>query len=393
VHVLFEVIRKEFLQMRRDPKMMRMLLISPIIQIMAFGYAVNTDVKDIPLLLVDLDRTSESRDLAERFLAAGYFRLAGVEDRVDAVDGWLIRGRAQVALVVAAGYGREVARGGTPDVQLIADGTDSSSALVGLGYASEIISTRSRELAAARLQALVAAQAAAAARAAPAAPAASATHPPGRIVADERVWYNPDLLSRWYYLPAILAMILMTMTMMLSAMGIVREKEIGTMETLLVTPVRPWQLLAGKLLPYALVGFIELLPATLLVVGWFHVPLRGSFPLLVGLSMLFVLNTLGIGLLISALVRTQQQSMMFTAFVFMMPQIYLSGLIFPVENMPRVLQWVSRAIPLHWYAIILRGIFLKGLGAGDLWREAGMLALIGGTLFTLAATLFRKRLD
>src|SRR5262249_40937853 len=161
-----------------------------------------------------------------------------------------------------------------------------------------------------------------------------------------------------------------------------------TMETLLVTPIRPWQLLIGKLLPYGIVGFVELVPATLLVVGLFRVPLQGSFVLLLACSMLFVLNTLGIGLLISTLVRTQQQAMMLTWFVFMVPQIYLSGLIFPVENMPRALQWVSLAIPLHWYAIILRGIFLKGLGAVELWREAGMLLAIGATILVLAAVMF-----
>jgi ABC-2 type transport system permease protein len=383
VQAIIEVIRKEFLQMRRDPRMMRMLLVSPIIQILAFGFAVNTDVKDIPLVLVDRDHTAESRDLVDRFTAGGYFRLAGVEDRLDAVDDWLVRGRAQVALVIGANFGREVARGGTPEVEVISDGTDSNSALVGLGYAMEIISARSRDLAESRLRATLRDMAG----------GAAAIRNPGRILLADRVWYNADLRSRWYYLPAILAMILMTMTMMLSAMGIVREKELGTMETLLVTPIRPWQLLVGKLLPYGLVGFAELLPATLLVVGLFRVPLEGNIFILLGYSMLFILNTLGIGLLISTLVRTQQQAMMLTSFVFMVPQIYLSGLLFPVENMPRVLQWVSYAIPLHWYAIILRGIFLKGLGAIDLWHDAGMLLAIGTTILVLAAVLFRKKLD
>lgn len=208
-----------------------------------------------------------------------------------------------------------------------------------------------------------------------------------------RVWYNPDLLSRLYFVPAVLVMILMTMTMILSAMGVVREKEIGTMEQISVTPIRPWQLLVGKLLPFALIGLLQVFPVTAIAVWGFGVPLRGSFLLLLALTLLFLLNTLGIGLLVSTLVGTQQQAMMLTAFAVMVPMIYLSGLIFPIENMPEAIQYVTYGIPVRYYADIIRGIFLKGSGLAELWREAVILAAMGAGFQLLAVLRFRKRLD
>jgi ABC-2 type transport system permease protein len=216
---------------------------------------------------------------------------------------------------------------------------------------------------------------------------------PGRIELVSRVWYNPDLLSRWFYVPAVLAMILMIMTMLLSAMAVVREKEIGTMEQLIVTPIRSWQLLVGKLFPFALIGVVQVFLITAVAVWGFAVPLRGSFLLLLGLTMLFVLNTLGLGLLVSTVVRTQQQAMMTAAFVFMMPMVYLSGLIFPIENMPRGIQLFTYLIPLRYYANIIRGIFLRGSGLEVLWPEAVTLAVTGVSILAVASLRFRKRID
>ena len=208
-----------------------------------------------------------------------------------------------------------------------------------------------------------------------------------------RVFYNPDLKSRWFYVPAVLAMILMIMTMLLSAMGVVREKEIGTMEQLIVTPIRPWQLLVGKLLPFALIGLFQMCVATAVTVFGFGVPLRGSFVLLLGLTTLFVLSTLGLGLLVSTLVQNQQQAMMGAVFAAMVPMIYLSGLIFPIENMPRAIQLVTYLIPLRYYAEIIRGVFLRGSGIDVLWPEALVLLGMGVTILTVASLRFRKRLD
>jgi len=367
--VLWRVIVKEFLQLRQDKRMIPIIFVAPVIQLVVFGFAVNTDVTDVPMLLVDQDRSSASRDLVSRFVYSGYFEVVGTEATADRIEPWLLTGDAQMALVIGEGFGKALARGQVPRVQVIADGSDAAVTTVALGYAGGIVNGRAAELMADRLQKLL--------------PGRSR---PGRIGLAPRVWYNPDLLSRWFYVPAVLAMILF-------AMGVVREKEIGTMEQIMVTPIRPWQLLVGKLFPFAAIGLIQVHLVTAVAVWGFRVPLRGSWGLLLLLTMLFVLNTLGLGLLVSTLVRTQQQAMMIAAFAVMMPMILLSGLIFPIENMPPAVQLVTYAIPLRYYADIIRSIFLRGSGLGVLWPEAVTLALMGLGILTLASLRFRKRLD
>jgi ABC-2 type transport system permease protein len=386
--VLGHIIRKEFLQMRRDRKLIPAMILGPLVQLLVLGFAANTDVTDVPLVLVDQDRSSASRELLDRFTGSGYFHLAGAEDTVDAVDPWLIEGRAQVALVIARGYGEDLVSGRTPRVQVIADGTDSNSAVVGLGYASRIVAEAGAEAQASRLQH----EAALAAAAAAPAPAALRARP-GTIDLVPRVWYNPDLKSRWFYVPSILAMTLMLVTMILPSMAVVREKEIGTLEQLSVTPVRPWQIIVGKLLPFGIVGNVTLVLVTLIVVFLFRVPLRGSFLLLLLLSELFLLSTLGLGLFASTLVRTQQQAMMTATFLLMVPMIYLSGLIFPIENMPPVIQAATYAIPLRYYCHIIRGVFLKGSGIAALWPDALALLGFGSGVLVLASMRFHKGLD
>jgi ABC-2 type transport system permease protein len=376
MHVLWRVIVKEFLQLRQDKKLLPALFVGPLVQLLALGYAANLDVTDIPMVVVDQDRSHASRELVERFTGSGYFRLVGAEDTVDAVEPWLVRNRAQVALVVAPGFGDDAAGGRTPRLQLIADGTDSNSAVVGLGYASRIVGEMGAALQQARLK-----------RAPNPTPAA------GGIDLRSRVFYNPDLKSRWFYVPAVVAMVLMLVTMIVPSMAVVREKEIGTLEQIIVTPLQPWQLILGKLAPFVVIGLLDIVLVTAVARVLFGVPLRGSFLVLVFLTLLFLLSTLGFGLLVSTLVRTQQQAMMFSAFVLMVPMIYLSGLIFPIENMPALFQHVSMVIPVRYYAIILRGVFLKGSGLVLLWPEALALLAIGSTVLVLAAVRFRKRLD
>jgi ABC-2 type transport system permease protein len=376
MYVLFRIIVKELLQLRQDRRMLPVLFVAPILQIVVFGFAVNTDVTNVPLVLVDRDRTAASRELVRRFTGSGYFELVGAEEEIGGIDPWLESGRAQLALVIGEEYGKRLEAGGSPGVQVIADGSDSTSSTLALGYATAIVRGLEVRLLARRL-----------------AGAGSAGLVPGRIELVPRVWYNPDLLSRWFYVPAVLAMILMIMTMLLSAMAVVREKEIGTMEQLIVTPIRSWQLLVGKLFPFALIGIVQVFLVTGVAVFGFGVPLRGSFWLLLGLTMLFLLNTLGLGLLVSTVVRTQQQAMMTAAFVFMVPMVYLSGLIFPIENMPRTIQLLTYAIPLRYYANVIRGIFLRGSGLDVLWPEAVTLAAMGIAILTLASLRFRKRVD
>jgi ABC-2 type transport system permease protein len=375
VRALWRVIVKEFLQLRRDRKMIPVIFVAPVVQIVVFGFAVNTDVTNVPTVLVDQDRSTASRDLVTRFVESGYFEVVGTGERADDVDRWLVRSEAQLGLVIGQGFGSALASGRPAAVQLVVDGTDAATANVALGYASSLVAEVGEATLERRLAAL------------------PRSARPGTTVLVPRVFYNPDLKSRWFYVPAVLAMILMVMTLLLSAMGVVREKEIGTMEQIIVTPIRPWQLLVGKLLPFALIGVFQMCLATAVTVFGFGVPLRGSFPLLLGLTLLFILTNLGLGLLISTVVDNQQQAMMGAVFGGMVPMIYLSGLMFPIENMPRAIQLVTYLIPLRYYAEIIRGVFLRGSGLDVLWPEAAALLGMGVTILAVASFRFRKRLD
>jgi ABC-2 type transport system permease protein len=376
MRVLWRVIVKEFLQIKRDRKMIPVIFVAPVVQITVFGFAVNTDVTRVPTVLVDQDRSAASRDLVSRFVESGYFEIVGGGERADEVDRWLVTSRAQLGLVIGRGFGAALAASRAAAVQLVVDGSDAASANVALGYASSLV----REFGATALEERLTG-------------AGGAPPGVGQAALVPRVFYNSDLKSRWFYVPAVLAMILMVMTMLLSAMGVVREKEIGTMEQLIVTPIRPWQLLVGKLFPFAVIGVFQMCLATAVTIFGFGVPLRGSFWLLLGLTALFILSTLGLGLLVSTLVQNQQQAMMGAVFAAMVPMIYLSGLIFPIDNMPRLVQLFTYAIPLRYYAEIIRGVFLRGSGLSVLWPEALVLLLMGAAIMTAASLRFRKRLD
>jgi len=375
MRALLHVIKKEFRQLRRDKRMIPAMIVGPIIQLLTLGYAANNDVTDIPMLVLDQRPSVASRALVDRFTASGYFRLVGSVRSEAEIEPELVTGKAQVALVIPPDFGRDVARGDAPRAQLIVDGSDSTSAVVGLGYAGRIMSEAGVDFVTQRLER-----------------AGRSRELPG-VQLVSRVWYNPDLRSRWFYVPAILAMVLMLVTMILPSMAVVREKEMGTLEQISVTPIRPWQLIIGKLTPFACVGFLDALLVCALAVFLFGVPFRGSLFLLLALTVPFLMCTLGLGLFVSTLVRTQQQAMMSAIYLVMVPMIYLSGLIFPVENMPEVIQKATVVIPLKYYAHIIRGIFLKGTGIETLWPDAVALVVIGTTVLVLAASRFRKSLD
>lgn len=373
--VLIRVIVKEFQQLRRDKRMIPAMIIGPMVQLLALGFAANNDVTDIPMVLLDGDHGAASRALVDRFTASGYFRLAGTVESEAGIEPQLSTGRAQVALVIPPGYSRDVAAGRAPAVQLIVDGSDSTSALVGVGYAGRIISAAGERYAVEQRR------------------LKGSPEPSAGIELASRVWYNPDLRSRWFYVPAILAMVLMLVTMILPSMAVVREKEMGTLEQIIVTPIRPWQLVLGKLFPFACIGFVDTLLVSAVAVRLFQVPLRGSLAVLILLTLPFLLCTLGLGLFVSTLVRTQQQAMMSAVYLVMVPMIYLSGLLFPVDNMPAAVQRVTVIIPLKYYTHIIRGVFLKGSGIGVLWPDAAALTAIGATVVIAAALRFRKSLD
>jgi ABC-2 type transport system permease protein len=368
---VIHLLRKELIELRSDPRLFGIVIIAPIIQLTVLGYAATTDVKDIPLLVVDADRSAASRALVARFDASANFQIVDVVSGTGAVEQHLSHGTAWMALTIPAGFGDRLSAGRADSVQVIADGTDSNSTGVALGYARTIVAAYGAE------------------KTAELRPAAPRSPP---IDADIRVWFNPRLESRIFMVPGIVALLLLVVTTNLSAMAIVREREVGTLEQLNVTPLARWELIVGKLLPYALIGMIDVVLVTLVAVFWFEIPFLGSFPLLFACSLIYLLSTLGLGLFVSTISQTQQQASMTATFFFLTPMIYLSGFTFPIENMPQWIQYVTYLIPLRYFLVIVRGIFLKGVGVAVLWPQIAALLACGLVLILLATLRSSKRL-
>jgi len=367
IHAL---IRKEFLELRRSPQLLRLVLVAPVVQLTMLGYAATTDVTNVPIVVVDGDRSPTSRALVERLAASPYFDIVGERAHPDEVQADLAERLAWLAVVVPSGLGRAVQLGGPPEdrtVQVLADGTDSNSSGVALAYMQGLIGAFNRD----RLPI----------RAGPA-PAID-----GRI----RVWFNAELVSRNFMVPGVLALLLLLITANLTSMAIVRERELGTLDQLNVTPIGRAELIIGKLLPYAVVGIADVVLVMAVALFWFEVPLRGSVALLFGACLVYLVCTLGLGLFVSTVSSTQQQAMMTSTFFFLIPMIYLSGFIFPIENMPTVIQAVTTIIPLRYFLVIVRGIFLKGIGFDVLWPQFVALAIWGAAILTLAAVRSSKR--
>mgnify|MGYP005850813171 CR=1 FL=1 len=359
LRTLASLLVKELRQLRRDPKILPVLFAAPILQLLILGYAATTDVTRVELAVADLDHSAASRALVQRFISSGSFRLVATADAQPQLDPLLASGAARLALTIPANFSGRQAAGAGAAVQVLADGSDAAAGTVGLGYALGTLQQAG---------------------------------PPAAIELQPTVLYNPDLRSRYFMVPGVLAMIIMVMTMILTAMALVREKELGTMEQLLVTPLSPGMIILGKVVPYALVGLIEILTALPIVLFFFRVPLRGSLLLLLVLCLPFMLSTLGLGLLVSTLSHTQQQAMMLAAFVFMLPQIYLSGFVFPIQNMPAVFQWVTYLVPLRYFVVILRGVFLKGVGIDVLWPQVAALLVLAGLILAAARLRFARQL-
>ncbi len=355
---------KELIELRGDPALFGIVIAAPIIQLLLLGYAATTDIRNVPIVVADADRSSLSRDLISRFEASPSFTVVDVVSSVDEVDRYLERGDAWIALSIPARFGAS-ASAAARTLQLVADGSDANSTTVAIGYANTLIAAFAQESA----------------------------HRSPPIEARVRVWFNPRLESRDFMVPGILALLLLVITTNLSSMGIVREKELGTLEQLNVTPLRRWELIAGKLLPYALVGIVDVVLVLALALIWFQIPLRGSLTLLMALTTVYLLTTLGIGLFVSTISSTQQQAMMTTIFFFLMPMIYLSGFIFPIENMPAAIQPFTYLMPLRYYLVILRSIFLKGVGLETLWPQALGLTACGAALLALAVSRSTKRVS
>ena len=368
------ILIKEFKQVIRDPRMRTMIFIAPVLQVLIFGYAATTDVKNIPTAIYDLDNTSESRDVIRAFSYSKYFNITYYVYSDKKERELIDKSKASVVLRFNHGFGRDLEGNKGAQIQLIVDGTDSNTAGIVLGYASRIIQKYSYSILKNRAN-IVLKQALAF----------------SSVDLRDRAWFNENLESRNYFIPGVIAMLVTVTSILLTALAIVREKEIGTMEQLLVSPIKPIELILGKLAPFAVISFIDLIFIAGVGVLWFKIPIRGSILLLTGSTCIYLLTTLGVGLFISTICSTQQEAAMSMA-LFLMPVNLLSGFMFPITSMPTVMQYLTYLNPLRYYLEILRGIFLKGIGIRILWPQILALLIIGTSVITLSSLRFHKRL-
>lgn len=354
--------------------MVAISLFAPIFQLIILGYAATLDVNNIPTVVCDFDNSSASRELVRSFTCTEYFSIVGYFDKTSEIDRQLDDGYASLAIVIPRGFGEKVGAGLSSPLQIIADGTETSTAGVGLSYASMIVSRYAQNI---LLESFM---------------RKGSIVTPARVSTEFRVWYNPELKSRNFMVPGVLGLLLMVMTLLLTSLAIVKEKELGTLEQLVVTPIKPYQLIVGKLAPFLLIGIIDVVLVVFVALLVFNLPVKGSILLLLFLCLIFLMTTLGLGLFISTVSHTQQQAMMTAIFFFMMPMMFFSGFVFPVENMPTIIYYMSYFIPLRYFFVIVRGLFLKGIGITMLWPEALALLIFGSVILFLSVLRFQKRL-
>ncbi len=375
---IFAIIRKEFIQILRDRRTLIFTLLMPIIQLVLLGYAANSDVRNVPLAVLDQSRSSQSRALLDAFRATGYFVINYEVTNEQELERLIGGGQAKTGLIIPPDYGQRVSRGQNVSMAFIIDGTDSSISAGSLAAARLIGQTQSAQLQIQRLS-----------RQASIMPSMSST---SAIDIRTQVWYNPDMVTTFIMIPAMIGLILQSITSTLSASAIVREYENGTIEQLIVTPVRSWELMVGKLFPYTFIAFADVLEILILGTLWFHVPIRGSIGLLLALAALFLVTSLSMGLLISTMARTQREAQTL-GMIIQLPSMFLSGFFFPIAAMPPVLQWISVLVPLKYFMIIIKAIVLKGAGLQLLTNEVLALVVFAVVTMTLAVSRFRKRLD
>ena len=368
---LLSMIRKEFIQIFRNSKMRAIVLVMPLVQSMVFGYAVTTDVKQVTTAVYDQAQTPDSRDLIDRFIHSGYFSVKTVIRSDREMDELIDQGKVAAILRIPPDFSSKIAAGTTAAVQIVVDGTDSNTAGVVLNYAGSIIRNDAIEILRQR------------------------TDSPGRatmgVNLQTRAWFNDNLTSRNFYVPGVIAVIVMLVTLLLTSMSVVREKEMGTMEQIVVTPITSAEFILGKTMPSIILGFVNMIFVTLISVYWFDIPVRGSIATLFVANGFYLMTTIGIGLVISTLSDTQQQAMMST-FFFYLPAVLLSGFMFPIANMPEVVQAFTYLNPLRYFLIIIRGIFLKGVGVAILWPQILALFVLGSLVLTMAVRRFHKNI-
>ena len=373
---ILEFIKKEFLQFKRDPRMFALILIAPVVQLTFLGFAANLDVKLVRTIVFDQDKSVTSRDFVERFTSSGYFRIEKYVNSYDEITKEIDRGDVILALVIPNNFEKNIYNRRTASVQALFNGSDGNTAGIVAGYSQNIVSTYSQNIVLNFLNR-----------------SGQKLSSVPVISPEIRVWYNPELKTRNFLVPGIFGLLLSLVTLILTSLAIVKEKEIGTMEQLIVTPLKPYQIIIGKLVPFVILSFVAVLIILASMYLIFAIPVKGDIWFLFLSSFFYILSTLGLGLFVSTISKTQQQAMMISIFAVMMPMIFLSGFAFPIENMPRSIQLLSYIVPLRYFNDIIRGVILKGLGFSDLWFNTLLLFLMGATILFLSSIRFKSRLE
>jgi len=373
---ILHIIKKEFLQLKRDPKMFAIVLIAPVIQLVFLGYAVNMDVEKVPTVIFDQDRTEASRNLLQKFSGNRYFEFVNQVDNYDDFQSNIESGEAWLGIVIPYNFEKSIEKNETAKLQAIFDGSDGNKASIISGYLQKVISNYSVELLDLKMKKY-----------------GRFKSPISTVELETRAWYNPELVTRDYMVPGIVGLLLSIITLILTSLAIVKEREIGTLEQIIVTPIKPTQLILGKLIPFAILGFMAVIIVLISMTFIFDLPPRGSISLLFFSTFLYLLSSLGLGIFVSTISKTQQQAMMLAIFVVLLPMVFLSGFAFPIENMPNIIQGITYIIPLRYFMTIIRGIILKGIGFSELWFELSMLLGMGILVLTFSSLRFKKRMD
>jgi drug efflux transport system permease protein len=374
--IILNIIKKEFQQFKRDPKMFAIVLVAPIIQLIFLGYAANFDVDLVHTTIYDMNKSQESRKLLDAFEGSGYFSFDNYVQTYDELQDDLETGKTILGIIIPTDFDRKLNKRQPVKVQAIFDGSDGNTASVAAGYVNSLLINYAQNI------------------------SVEIQQTTGRkllsnnpMEAEIRVWYNPELKTRNFMVPGIVGLLLMMITLILTSLAVVKEKEIGTLEQLIVTPIKSYQLIIGKLVPFAILGFASVVIVLLAMTVIFNIEVRGSYIFLFVSSFIYILSTLGLGLFVSTISKTQQQAMMLAIFVVMLPMVYLSGFVFPIENMPKLIQIVTYIIPLKYFMIIIRGIILKGIGFAELWQDGLILLLMGIAILYISSLRFNKRLE
>jgi ABC-2 type transport system permease protein len=366
--------KKELLQLLRDKKSLPIILIMPVIQVILFGYVSGSELKNIKFAVIDRDNSIISREIVDRIEQFDFFVNQGYVSDYSTLERLIDAGKAKIGLVIPTNFGRDVKRRQQPQIQVLVDGADSNTATIAKNYFLSIINSKSRELA----------------ESAPVSQGNGATG--ARPVAlNYRIYYNQELRGVYFMVPGVTVIVLLVICTMLTSLSIVKEKEKGTLEQLMVTPIKPWEFILGKLLPFPIIGMLDVLLVGLTGCLWFGVPIKGNIFVLLFASLLFLLNSLGFGLLISSISSTQQQAMLTTE-MFVIPNILLSGFISPIANMPKFFQWLTYLFPSRYFIEIVRGIYLKGIGIDYLYPQVLALAFSGLLILLYSIKSFKKQL-